>query len=125
MSEIATKILEARAKMNNGGRHWIRGAFKRKDPSTEEYAFCSVGAVREAVRGRSRELSPSVYRAINEALPKEYRAVGRNGREPGVNACISAIIGFNDHWGRTWGDISRVFRKAARIAEAADNDDGA
>lgn len=115
MSIVSEKLLEAREKMNNGGKHWVRGTLRRKNPSTQEISYCSVGAI-QAIPG-DRATKNKLYRALNEALPKNFRATGFGSRPPGIEACKSAIIHYNDHWDRKWGDISRVFRRAARLAE--------
>ena len=122
MPEIADKLLEARETMNSRGRHWIKGALrrKRKTPSgelTSEWAYCSIGSINKvgdrSIRGR-------LIKALNAGLPNGYRAVGYNGKEPSIKACEGAIIKFNDSYHTKWGDISRAFRRAARLAAQDD-----
>ena len=115
MSEISDKILEARELMNNRGKHWLRGAFRSKNPKTGEVSFCSVGAVRE-VGGRG--INARVYHYLHEALPPEFQAKPYYGRTKVVASQKSnAIIAFNDRYGRKWGEVSKLFRKAAKLAE--------
>lgn len=125
MSEIATKILEAREKMNNRGKHWLRGALRRTDPKTKEVSFCSVGAIQEVNKGQGRRFNPKLYHYVHEALPERYKAKPReyyrNGsfvRKPATASDkMNAIIRYNDAYANTWGNVSKLFRKAAKLAE--------
>src|SRR6266576_2266990 len=103
MNIVSIKLLEAREKMNNGGTHWTRGTLRRKDPNTHEVSYCSVGAIQALTVDRTTK--NKIYRALNAALPVEYRAKEYNGREPGLEACKNAIIHYNDFWERRWGDV--------------------
>lgn len=121
MSEIATKILEARDKMNNRGKHWLRGAFRSTNPKTREVSFCSVGAIREV---GDKRINPKLYHYIFLALPDEYRRIYRWNygqravvEKPTNSEKMNAIIRFNDSHTQTWGGVSKLFRKAARLAE--------
>ena len=121
MSEVADKILEAREKMNNRGKHWLRGAFRSKNPKTQEVSFCAVGACREV---GNKRINPKLYHYLFLALPEDYRRISRwhygqrqDVEKPTNGEKMNAIIRFNDSHKQTWGGVSKLFRKAARLAE--------
>lgn len=122
MSDIEAAILEAREKMNKRGKHWITGALhkKIKGGAPGEQAHCSVGAINLVARNTEGVKRSDLIRAVASALPPEFRPEPRYGQKvPGVRDCENAIIGYNDSYGRKWGDISRLFRKAARLVSKA------
>lgn len=121
----ADKLDEAREKMNNGGKHWIRGYLRRVvlkghkpggrglaskkealkyhgvKPKECEYGFCSVGGL-NAVKAPTLS-----YKALADTINSK-------GRHLGKGSANNSIITWNDAYERKWGDVSRAFRKAAR-----------
>lgn len=47
--EIAAKLRQALALMNNSGAHWAQGASRRE--TIEGVEYCSIGAIRKVVYG--------------------------------------------------------------------------
>lgn len=122
MSQIEAAILEARQHMNDRGKHWIKGALHRKvkGGAPGEQAHCSVGAINLVARHTDGVKRGDLIRAVAAALPPDYRPKPSYGRKvPTVRECESAIIRYNDSYHSKWGDISRLFRKAARAVRNA------
>ena len=107
---VADALLAARELMNDGGNHWIKGKirlpqlFKRKNGLQTETCYCSIGAIQAATKG-NRALRLRCYAALN-------KAIGR----PGNAGYIGTILSWNDNYERTWSEVSRAFRRAAKLA---------
>lgn len=109
--EIAAKLREALALMNNDGAHWVKGEFIEQVDDLE-YGYCSLGAIRHVtgtdVESPSEE-SDEVASALSEVLP-EVRGLSLNGLPEDV---YDRIVTWNDDLARTWDEVVAKFTEAA------------
>jgi len=111
--EISDGLLAARELMNSkGGRHWIKGALKShkwfgRHRDKREACYCSAGAIME-VAGTNRRLAT--------AMLKQLASVVRYGTVSRVKDARGYIFEWNDSSWRTWDEVSRGFRLAAKNA---------
>jgi hypothetical protein len=103
--EAAQLLEEALALMNDKGAHWRQGSYRWTDRRTGEVSFCSVGAIREVSKGRSA-LRSLMQEALAREVPASSRWLGASPRHK--------IEFWNDDRERSWKDISKVFKTAAR-----------
>ena len=102
-------LLRARDKMNDSGRHWVKGFYKTftKGKVEGEACYCAVGAIKASTRNKL--LRESAYEdlimfgGINSQL---FSSVFHDNERK--------IINWNDDWNRTWEEIDSAFRKAAK-----------
>jgi hypothetical protein len=105
--KVAKCLLDARELMNNGGKHWTRGAFKRR-LDKDEYAYCSIGAIRAVTTSKDQKIRNEAYRQLATMI-----YAGPETRN--VRVAQGRIVQWND-MKATWGDVSRTFRQAAKRA---------
>lgn len=105
--EIASVLDEAVELMNDKGAHWIQGAFKTLI-GADEYAYCSIGAIREVAMGREGsdtklvKLQIRAAEALADALPSS------------VYSSVDKVIVWNDDSATTWNKVRLRFRRAAK-----------
>lgn len=105
--DVAKVLLNARELMNNRGKHWIKWEFRRKNKNGE-LCYCSIGAIRAAAPGdKNKRLRAAAFRALAQLIDPNYA----DGTK---TAAQSVIMSFNDSDSTKWGDVSKLFRKAAR-----------
>ena len=92
--EVAAKLREALQAMNDGGRHWIKGALtgQAEDGSA---TYCSIGSVEATSEGTVGALALWLL----------------------ANVAGGDIAGFNDHPTTTWENVEAVFGVAIMHAE--------
>lgn len=109
--EIAAKLREALALMNDEGAHWIQGQSMAETDHGRK--FCSIGAIRYVLTGdpwRVDEEESQVAEYVARAIP--------SFREDSEMGYDDQIVGWNDSDNRNWEDIVKAFTKAAEAAEA-------
>lgn len=105
-------LRECLKKMNNGGKHWIKGAYSQLDDG--ETRYCSVGAMKACNKFPS--IPFAVYWDAQEELARVIKKKFRNRvRHEEENPSI--IIAFNDHIDTVWEDICNVFKEAIKNLE--------
>lgn len=108
-------LRDARNNINDNGKHWIKGALRRK--RKDGYAYCSVGAI-NAVEGiTAQERRDALYILGLKGLelkPDKYNTVKYKYEGHHWAPFANAIKRFNDSVGTEWDDVNRVFRKAIR-----------
>lgn len=107
--DVAQVLLNARALMNNKGKHWIKGKLRKNKPSIG-MCYCSVGAIRAAAPGDgNKRLRAAAYKSLAKEISPSYSDTydeyGKYARE--------VIITWNDGWCRTWQEINLKFRQVA------------
>lgn len=124
----AIEILnEAREKMNDKGRHWIKGRFRGKNKKGED-SFCSIGALRSVSRKtKARKVAtialaelidPKRMEARREVLENFHgKKEGREIESALYNEAESIIIRYNDGYRTRWSGVSSKFKKAAKTLE--------
>lgn len=108
--EIADKLRQALALMNDSGAHWTKG--RSWDPETEKY--CAIGAIRKVVTGDPYGVSPEetqTAKALAKAIEQEEDVTSSDATD--------IITQWNDVDYRQWPDIVTTFTKAAETAEAS------
>lgn len=102
-------LREARDKMNDNGKHWIRGDYFKRIRGRGN-CYCSIGAIHSVTRKKHER--EAAYLALCE------RGVGSSTRNSygTINpyTAESNIIRWNDNFNRTWSDVNKAFRKAVR-----------
>lgn len=123
----ARSLRSALARMNDSGRHWVKGAYQKQED--KELKFCSIGALRYA------KLKDETMQAATIALADQIDPVSMAKHRAYVNASkISSgeswaryelfhraqdiVIRHNDAGGTRWTDIKRVFTGAAESLES-------
>ena len=102
-------LRSARDKMNDEGKHWIKGRLSRK--KAVGMCYCSLGAINAVTPDRNER------RAAKEALvalglERSLPSIEHSGRR---RSEVEAIVyTFNDSQRTSWRDVDRVFRKAVR-----------
>lgn len=122
--EIAAKLREALALMNDSGAHWVQGTSMTVAVSTGEKKYCSIGAIRMALTddpwvmlqtydedGTTRCVEEEVTGALVEFLPRP---------KYDDQSLADQIVVWNDDDERRWSDIEEAFTKAAEAAEQRD-----
>jgi hypothetical protein len=138
---VAKGLRAARDKMNHGGRHWIKGALRRRmiqndvsnyavgdNPAWGEVGYCSIGGI-NAVSGRAQsavvtsKLRGPMKKALASAIIRDNGGnfqgfTLRDDLDGGITVeqAESVIIRFNDHAMTKWDDVKRVFTDAAKRA---------
>lgn len=128
--EIAAKLREALASMNDSGAHWYQGDYNFYDDDGE-VSYCSLGAINLATMndpigvpytGDERVADRD---AVVTALAKQidYDLPETVVIPPGVKEAesfASKIVYWNDDPERGWPDIVAAFTAAADKAEKGD-----
>lgn len=130
--EIAAKLREALALMNDSGKHWVQGDFievvdEYVTPDgtyKEEYGYCSIGAIRTVLNGSVEDSSPesdAVALALADVLPEtppfmQFSSESDEGYARRV--ALDKIVNWNDDMERRWEEVVEKFNEAAARAEA-------
>lgn len=118
--EILDRAIEL---MNDSGAHWTQGAFKRRLDGEAEYAYCSVGAIREASgfdadQTTSDDLTVAAIEAVARAtIPytQKVRADEHRAYAPNI------VIHWNDDPDTTWRKVVTRFKRArTRVLKRAE-----
>lgn len=105
MSRQGTKILRRMLEVIPDARHWTKGSYQRhkyEGTPQEVWAFCLVGAAREAKRQTGLYGEP-----YSEALKRLQRAV--DGGYP------VDLTQWNDSPGRRYPEVRAVIERAIKI----------
>jgi hypothetical protein len=115
--ELADVIRDARAKMNQTGRHWCQGASIQPlgEDAPGEFAYCSWGSVYYSSRGEGGG-DYDIGMAVMGELAKDPAVAPYPVRvdvdvEGPLEEAYSKVVGFNDDPARTWEEIDGVFRR--------------
>lgn len=124
VQQRAIEILnEARERMNDKGRHWIKWHYRAKKDG--EQAYCSVGALMATSRKTKARMVATIALA-DEIAPGRMEDARHSlvniGSEPYVRNCLyqeakSVIIIYNDDYHTRWSGVSSKFKKAAKTLE--------
>lgn len=113
--KAAEALDQALAAMNNEGAHWIKGRLRQR-LWNYEMAYCSIGALHEAVTGwdeaRYVVTDKPVFRRATRALVDAYRtelAPVSEYRE----GDMYTIEMWNDDPDTTWEKVEKRFKRAA------------
>ena len=116
--KAARMLIRARRLLNDGGKHWIKGNFKR-DIKPGVVGYCSVGALLH-VRDSKPDLSdPDAYeramRMLADTVFETYaeEAAVEDAYDVNEEDSETIITTWNDQGNRTWNDIDEAFRKSA------------
>lgn len=93
-TEVAEKLQESVAAMNDSGRHWIKGAFSQH-LADGTMAYCSIGAIEAKADGTTLAIASWLLSSV----------------------CGGSISHFNDDKNTTWEDVQDVFSVAIKHAE--------
>lgn len=113
----AVALLErAHELMNEEGRHWIKGNYRRTigtlKNGEDEFGYCSVGAL-EAALTEQYGKPDRIGLAVDYYEPY-YGALSALGEviRPGDAGGSGTVISFNDNPKTTWTDVSTTFKAA-------------
>jgi len=106
--EIAKGLELALSLMNDGGKHWIKGAWRKKNMKGE-LCFCTNGGINEAARRMG--LPPSFAEAMKRELVRHGlgKRVGYYERTPS-----DQIMDWNDTGSTRWGDVRKAFTRGIK-----------
>lgn len=119
--------------MNSGGRHWIKGAWKkllskdkRKNPDVPEFCFCCLGGINQA--GRDRESMAGAVATAKKAVAsviagKPITRVQGEYSWYGDNSATSIIMDKNDRPGTTWKMVRGYLMQARKDLRQAIRDE--
>ena len=93
--KIATVLADSLQAMNDGGKHWIKGALHEYLEDGSD-AYCSIGSI------ESRSDDGTIITLAKWLLS---------------SVCAGRIDSMNDHADTTWEDIQLFFKAAIRNAE--------
>lgn len=111
-ADVADVLDRARAKMNDGGRHWIKKALRRniaKD-GAPEYGYCSVGAIQASTR--LPHLRDAALDALSGGLP--WRCSYHGSR--------ASVMRWNDMPRTSWEVVERRFQRTAHRLRSTNPD---
>lgn len=124
--EVAAKLREALAVMNDKGAHWVKGEYSEvlewdDFDAPLEIGYCSLGAIRHvtgtSVEGTSYE-SNEVALTLAQVLPDVPEpAVPGLRLATAADRAFDKIVTWNDNDERTWEEVVAKFNEAAALAE--------
>lgn len=109
MNTVKEVLTAALARMNDGGKHWGKGDYRKYDFASGETVYCSVGAIQWVVRdaiGHNQagsDLQDRSVEALADVIPRNYF--------PGERSWKRVVV-WNDADDTTWEDVTRVFAEA-------------
>lgn len=107
-TQAAALLERAHELMNDGGKHWMQGAYSLKNEGTGALSYCAAGAILEA---RGSKMTESVraraLAALGGAIATKEAGALRSGD-------WVTIINWNDDPRRTWAEVSSMFKTAIR-----------
>lgn len=119
----ARLIALARKKMNNNGKHWVKGTYHRMRVIVKgkpaESCYCMVGGLnaagRELTEGRVKgDLALAKKMVASTIKGEEVSAVTWNSHMRWGQLCAtSIIINKNDSYKTTWQDVNTILKDAA------------
>lgn len=123
---LIEKLRTAIELMNDGGKHWTRGAYRQALPDGS-MSYCAVGAVAESLGWDQPDMDPMLNALFSELLrtlgeePQFLWMIGRSNGPPKMVVDAREIISFNDTPGRTWTEVKSLFESTIERLERADD----
>lgn len=117
-AKAAEVVRAAQERMNDGGKHWIKGSFRRK-LADESYGYCILGGV----RAESKSSTKAAQEAAEEAILREIQGSGWGTEDRdwftdrNVIRPFRHIPEFNDHPETNWKHVKAVLSRAAENLE--------
>ena len=108
--DLASMLEEAIGLMNSKGAHWTKGSYLR-EIGYQEYAYCSVGAIRTVVNQRypgsatQYHVRDQLTEQLADVLPDAYD-VHRTPEDK--------IVAWNDNLSTTWPKVRYRFQAAVK-----------
>jgi hypothetical protein len=93
-TQVAVALRAALQAMNDGGKHWIKGALEGALADGSK-TYCAAGSVNASSEGTVRAVALWLLSSVT----------------------AGPVENFNDHEGTSWADVEAVFRVAIRNAE--------
>lgn len=116
---LIEKLRQAIDLMNDGGKHWTKMTFKYR-LANGEAAYCSIGAIIEAIGRENTELFNALGFELVSTLGVEpqFQWV----RDPASGDFLSyvdtgPVIRFNDNPTRTWEEVKSLFESTIERLE--------
>ena len=121
--EIVDVLDRAIELMNESGAHWTQGSFRRPlGYDLHEYAYCSVGGIREAAGVRDPAWSDNdLSRAAIAAVARAYLPTQKERHDSEWDhGTTNIVIDWNDSGNTNWTKVVRRFKRArARVLARA------
>ena len=116
--QVAETLEKARALMNSGGKHWMKGDYRGTKKRGGDTCYCAIGALCAVL-----EVSPDtidvhdfgsecIIKLVDALPPKADRKQG---------SATDCVITYNDAPNRRWKHIDALFRRAIKLALDADS----
>lgn len=116
--EAIRLLREAQDLMNDKGRHWTKGTYRRHDDVADDPSYCAVGALVKVGAGDNPRLAleHGSLKIAAEALSQVVRNQVDLSKHPEVTKwkAHDYIVAFNDDSDRTWPDVRAAFQAAIR-----------
>lgn len=129
-SQLVRDLIELHEKLNEGGKHWTKGAFFRREKRKGETVDCrclvgGIGGVAKSGTTRNNEMVDALFDALSKKPNVSYEAhvtwtvMKAPRRALLTDRKKSVLIRFNDAHGRRWRDIEALIARAIRVARSA------
>lgn len=123
--EIAEKLREALALMNDNGAHWVKGEYQEALEYDDfdypiEFGYCSLGAIRAVTETSVEDVSEesnALALALAEVLPPIDVPGGIAFDKNPEGRAFDKIVSWNDDDDREWNDVVAKFNEAAALLE--------
>ncbi len=112
--EVADVLDRAIELMNDTGKHWVQGRFQQCLDDPDEFAYCSVGAIRKAAGISNVDFNDNpVSSAAVAAVARAYLPITKDQlRDEWHSGTANVVMNWNDSNGTAWEQVVRRFKRA-------------